>query len=94
MSLLRGALWPDRYCSRMALLLGKQVLEVELGLDGTEHEVGVVEAQVLFVGVGGEGADLPTNMKLTVSPIPTIPRIMRTLRMVKASCSFPRPSAT
>ena len=40
----------------MALLLGKQVLEVELGLDGTEHEVGVVEAQVLLVGVGGEGA--------------------------------------
>ena len=37
-------------------LLGKQVLEVELGLDGAEHEVGVVEAQVLLVGVGGEGA--------------------------------------
>lgn len=37
-------------------LFRKQVLEVELSLDGAEHEVGVVEAQVLLVGVGGEGA--------------------------------------
>ena len=43
-------------CLSQALLFCKQVLEVELGLDGTEHEVGVVEAQVLLVGVGGEGA--------------------------------------
>lgn len=59
-SLLRGALWSGKYCSRMAPLLGnllgKQVLEVELGLHRPEHEVGVVEAQVLLVGVGREGA--------------------------------------
>lgn len=40
----------------LANLLGKQVLEVELGLHRAEHEVGVVEAQVLLVGVGREGA--------------------------------------
>lgn len=60
MSLLHEVLWPGRYCSRMAPLLGnllgKQVLEVELGLHRAEHEVSVVEAQVLLVGVGGEGA--------------------------------------
>ena len=37
-------------------LLGKQVLEVELGLNRAEHEVGVVQAQMLLVGVGGEGS--------------------------------------
>ena len=46
----------SKQCLSQALLFRKQVLEVELGLDGTEHEVGVVEAQVLLVGVGGEGA--------------------------------------
>lgn len=40
----------------MDRLFRKQVLEVELGLYRAEHEVGVVQAQVLLVGVGGEGS--------------------------------------
>ena len=40
----------------MDRLFRKQVLEVELGLNGAEHEVGVVQTQMLLAGVGGEGS--------------------------------------
>ena len=40
----------------MDRLFRKQVLEVELGLNRAKHEVGVVQAQMLLVGVGGEGS--------------------------------------
>lgn len=40
----------------MDRLFRKQVLEVELGLYRAEHEVGVVQTQMLLVGVGREGA--------------------------------------
>lgn len=40
----------------MDRLFRKQVLEVELGLYRAEHEVGVIQTQMLLVGVGGEGS--------------------------------------